>query len=125
MEDEQIHSIAEAMAEVVEVMAKHTLTAYQQEIGEWSAKTFPKSTLPSTLTHLTHEVEELWQAELKDQPKAYVEEEAADVLILLIQFCNRAGIDLDSALRAKHAKNLQRRWLPPDAEGVVYHDPTT
>ncbi len=39
-----------------------------------------------------------------------VEEEAADVLWMLLDLCNRLDIDLEKAFRAKEAKNQQRTW---------------
>lgn len=36
--------------------------------------------------------------------------EAADVFIYLLDICNRFGVDLEAAFRAKEEKNKQRNW---------------
>jgi NTP pyrophosphatase (non-canonical NTP hydrolase) len=45
-----------------------------------------------------------------DTHTAEVDEEAADVFILLLGLCNLLGIDLEQAFRAKEAKNKKREW---------------
>jgi hypothetical protein len=40
-----------------------------------------------------------------------VDDEAADVLILLISIVNRCGISLEDAFRAKEARNKGRVWV--------------
>lgn len=39
-----------------------------------------------------------------------LEEEAADVLIILLGLCNMMGIDLEQAFRQKEARNKKRIW---------------
>ncbi len=39
-----------------------------------------------------------------------VAEEAADVLFMLVDLCNRLGINLEQAFQEKEAKNNQRTW---------------
>lgn len=39
-----------------------------------------------------------------------IDEELADMLIVMCSIANRYGIDLDEALRKKEARNEQRRW---------------
>jgi NTP pyrophosphatase (non-canonical NTP hydrolase) len=41
---------------------------------------------------------------------AHVDEEAADVLWLLLAVCNSLGVDLETAFRAKEEKNKSRVW---------------
>ena len=41
---------------------------------------------------------------------AELDEEAADILIILTGICNMLHIDLEQALRAKEEKNKQRTW---------------
>ncbi|GDX81835.1 hypothetical protein LBMAG42_36460 [Deltaproteobacteria bacterium] len=55
----------------------------------------------------------LWSADDGPQPPVAargpkVAEEAADVLITLLNFCQRANIDLASAAEAKLARNAER-----------------
>ena len=40
--------------------------------------------------------------------RAHIEEEAADVLICLLNFCSRAGIDLPRAFARKLARNAEK-----------------
>lgn len=59
----------------------------------------------------------LWSADAGPQPptperQARVAEEAADVLFCLLNFCERAGVDLDAALEAGLAK--AERKYPAD-----------
>lgn len=92
----------------------------QRKIGDWSRRTFPNSTVNSTMRHLWKEVAELDQA-IDGKKNENICEEAADVFILLVQLCNRAGIDLEASVREKHEENLNRQWGAPDEYGVVYH----
>ena len=53
----------------------------------------------------------LWttdREEIPENKRAHVAEEAADVLICLLNFCTRAGIDLPAAFAAKLAKNAAK-----------------
>jgi NTP pyrophosphatase (non-canonical NTP hydrolase) len=45
-----------------------------------------------------------------DTQTAELDEEAADVLIILLGLCNLLDIDLEQAFRAKEEKNKQRTW---------------
>ncbi|HEY8310313.1 MAG TPA: dATP/dGTP pyrophosphohydrolase domain-containing protein [Gemmatimonadaceae bacterium] len=97
-----------------------SLYAIQQKIGEWSRRTFPQSTIDSTIRHLWTEMVELDRAFTSGKDEN-CREEVADLFILLVQLCNRAGIDLQQAVRQKHEENLNRQWDAPDKHGVVYH----
>lgn len=46
----------------------------------------------------------------KDTHTAEVDDEAADVLIILLGLCNQLGVDLEQAFRAKEAHNKTRTW---------------
>jgi NTP pyrophosphatase (non-canonical NTP hydrolase) len=53
------------------------------------------------------------QANLTVDPHSRVgeiDEELADILIVMCSIANRYGIDLDEALRKKEARNELRRW---------------
>lgn len=55
----------------------------------------------------------LWSADEGPQPPVpergpRVAEEAADVLITLVMFCDRAGVDLAAAVQAKIARNAAK-----------------
>ncbi len=53
----------------------------------------------------------LWSkddAPIPDKKRSHIEEEAADILICLLNFCSRANIDLPSAFAAKIGKNAAK-----------------
>lgn len=78
---------------------------------------YDKETVPEVFTLLVEEVGELAKAIRKANGQKTgkhsrqhnVEEEAADVFWLLLDICNRLGIDLESAFRAKEEINKQRQ----------------
>ncbi len=88
----------------------------QYKIGDWGRKTFPNSTVASTLIHLAEEVDEF-----ATNPSP---EEAADILIILFQVANLMEFDLFAEVIAKHEINTGRGWQEADHEGVVRHDRT-
>lgn len=45
-----------------------------------------------------------------DTQTAEIEDEAADILIILLGLCNMLGVDLEKAVRQKEEKNKQRVW---------------
>jgi NTP pyrophosphatase (non-canonical NTP hydrolase) len=45
-----------------------------------------------------------------DTQTADLDEEAADVLIILLGLCNMLDVDLEKAFRAKEEKNNSRSW---------------
>lgn len=45
-----------------------------------------------------------------DTHTAELDEEAADIFIILLGLCNLLEIDLEQAVRAKEEKNKQREW---------------
>lgn len=96
-----------------------TLADYQTYIRQMvAARGFDKETVPEVFTLLVEEIGELAKAIRKangqkmDQNSRQhdAEEEAADVLFLLINLCNLHNIDLEVAFRAKEDRNKQRNW---------------
>lgn len=79
---------------------------------------FDQESLRDTFILLTEEVGELAKALRKhtgvklatDSKIVEVENEAADVLWMLICICNQLGINLEKALRAKEEANKTRIW---------------
>lgn len=79
---------------------------------------FDKETPSEVFTVLVEEVGELAKAMRKaggqkidpNSEHHDIEEEVADVLFMLVDLCNRLGIDLEAAFRAKEEKNLKRIW---------------
>lgn len=96
-----------------------TLQDYQVLIAKLvDERGFDKETISEVFMLLTEEVGELAKAlrkmhgmKVEVTSKVHeVEEEAADVLWLLVDLCNRLGIDLEKAFRAKEEKNQKRNW---------------
>ncbi|MDB5169025.1 MAG: hypothetical protein JWO41_381 [Candidatus Saccharibacteria bacterium] len=96
-----------------------SLQDYQDEMKRLVLERgFDKETVPEVFTLLVEEVGELAKAIRKNNGQKIgahsqvheVEEEAADVFWLLIDICNRLGIDLAAAFEAKEAKNRNREW---------------
>ena len=53
----------------------------------------------------------------REDVQARLRDEAADVAITLLMFCDRAGIDLEQAIRDKLKKNAEK--YPVDGESLV------
>jgi NTP pyrophosphatase (non-canonical NTP hydrolase) len=79
---------------------------------------FEKETVTEVFTILVEEVGELAKAIRQangqkigaHSKQRLVADEAADVLWLLIDICNRLDIDLEAAFRAKEITNQSRSW---------------
>ncbi len=98
---------------------KADLRAYQELVKQLVIERgFDKETVPEVFTLLVEEIGELAKAIRKangqkvDKKSKHhdVEEEAADVFCLVIDLCNRLGIDLERAFKEKEDKNKQRKW---------------
>lgn len=93
-----------------------------QRYVEWleEDRGFSDQTILEKCLLLGEEVGELFKAVRKssglavdaDSEEREVADELADVLIFLGSIANRAGVDLDEALRAKEAVNRTRVWQP-------------
>lgn len=104
---------------MTEVPKNPTLGDLQKLIAELVVERgFDKETVPEVFMLLTEEVGEFAKAARKasgiksDNNSRHhdLEEEAADVLWLLLDLCNRQGIDLEKAFRDKELKNRERKW---------------
>lgn len=100
-------------------MKDFTLEQYQQLVQKLAVERgFDKETPAEVFTLLVEEVGELAKAMRKQNGmkvdetsrKHDTEEEAADVLWLLLDLCNRLDIDLAAAFEAKEQKNATRTW---------------
>lgn len=90
------------------------------EIVEWQRETFPNASTIGAARHLLEEAHELVAAVESDE-FGLAEEEAADVLLLLLSVCDKIGANLLEAARTKLDKNRQRTWhATPD--GYFKHD---
>lgn len=92
------------------------LQAFVADVGEYRG--FDKETLQEEFTMLVEEVGELAKALRKhhgttvatDSKVGQPAHEVADIFWMLLCVCNRLGIDLETALRAKNDMNKQRVW---------------
>lgn len=97
---------------------KPTLSDYQSYIKDALAYYELNGSAQYCLLMLTEEVGELAKAVRKSvggkmdvtKPDAHADEEAADVLWMLICVCNALGINLEKAFRAKQEVNKKRTW---------------
>lgn len=98
---------------------KPLLKDYQALIAQLvKERGFDEETVPEVFMLLIEEVGEFAKAARKahgvkvdNNSKVHdLEEEAADVFWLLVDLCNRLNIDLETAFRAKEAKNQKRKW---------------
>ncbi len=96
-----------------ETPQESVLRPFQKEVRTWATETFPSQTRQSILAHLRKEVKELRES---GNP-----EEAADCLLLLLDYAEFCGFDLLEASKAKLAINRTREWGEPDHEGVFEH----
>lgn len=96
-----------------------TLGDYQSLIKQLVVERgFDEETIPEVFMLLAEEVGEFAKAVRKvsgvkvDKQSRVndMAEEAADVFWLLIDLCNRLGIDLEEAFRNKEEKNKKRVW---------------
>ena len=79
---------------------------------------FDDEDIKSKMMLLTEELGELARAvrkhvgvKMSDETKrANLEEEVADVFIMLLDLCNKLGIDLHQAFLSKEEKNSNRTW---------------
>ena len=95
-----------------------------KQITAWQRDTFGETTPLSVAKHLRKEVDEVIEA-LERGDKEHAKEELSDVQILLWNEAKKLGMDffdLSANVRKKHTKNLQRKWLKPDADGCVHHE---
>lgn len=97
--------------------SRESLRALQVRVCTWADRTFPRSTPKTILKHLKEEVRELCKA----RGIAKMEEEAADVVLLLLHFCHKRAFCLEDAARRKFAVNQRRIWGKPAADGSVRH----
>lgn len=95
-----------------------------KEVTDWQRSTFGETTPLSVAKHLRKEVDELIDA-LERGDNDHAQEELSDVQILVWNESMRLNMDyydLSANVRKKHNKNLQRKWLKPDADGCVHHE---
>lgn len=101
---------------------KHTLNEIQNYIKEViKIRGFSEQKVQDKMLLLLEETGELAKAIRKTIPEASVdyerienytdiEEEVADVFIVLVSICNRLNINLYDAIIKKEEKNIKRQW---------------
>jgi NTP pyrophosphatase (non-canonical NTP hydrolase) len=90
----------------------------QTRHGYWQQRAFGDSlTDQGLISHMKREILEIEKATRNEE----IEEECADLLLLLLGFAHKKGFSLLDASEAKFAKVQKRTWNQPDAEGVIEH----
>lgn len=84
-------------------------------IKSWADQAFPDRTDASMYLKLYGEIAEMIAARGPE-----VEDEVADLLILILDFAKRKGIDIEAALARKMKINRERTWVKTDA-GTFQH----
>jgi NTP pyrophosphatase (non-canonical NTP hydrolase) len=96
-----------------------TLKDFQKYVSKMIIERgFNKETIPELFMLLMEECGEFAKAVRKTQniksdkksENFYLADEAADVLMYLLDICNYLGIDLEDAFRKKEEKNKSRKW---------------
>lgn len=95
-----------------------TLADFQKYVADTLAYRDLDSSTQYCMLMLCEEVGELAKAVRQSiggkmdvaKPDAHADEEAADVLWMLLTVCNGLGIDLEAAFRAKEEHNKTRTW---------------
>lgn len=102
----------------------------QESIGAWGVETFKHSTehLQAIHKHIEKEVAELGsdigdycEAWIEDRTHDFIQEECADVFILLCSIAHVCGFSLREAVGCKMAINRSREWGEQDKDGVIEH----
>ncbi len=107
------------MASKLHLKKGPTLQDYQKYVAESvRERGFKDDTIQQRFMLLIEECGEFARAARKhaglgfaaDTHTAELDQEAADVFIILLGMCNMMGIDLEQAFRDKEEKNKQRVW---------------
>jgi hypothetical protein len=85
-----------------------------QEIVEWCNSVFPQRTPDKVLDKLLEEIEELRERPCDGH-------ELADVMILLLDYCDMVGVDILKVMHWKMEINKKRRWWI-DERGILQHE---
>lgn len=107
------------------------LDQLQREVGEWGLRTFPDSTMDSILNHFCEEILEFvgpWRmleaiARLPATKRVADGDDAEipDAPLLLLHYCERAGISLDTAMREKFEACQKRTYAHDATAGYARH----
>lgn len=94
---------------------------WSKPIADWAQRTFGPGSPYRMFQRTQEEFDELRDVmdrgyintgkdDLRSCDYQEAAEEAADVVITLIVFCDKMGIDLAEVVEKKHQKNLARKW---------------
>jgi len=103
------------------------LSGFQHYIGTWGQNTFPDATINGQLAHLDLELNEVHEAanvffnNPSIENKKAVQEEIADVFILLLGVAHKMDFDLMLVAAGKFRVLQSRKWLPANPDGVYHH----
>ena len=86
------------------------------DVFQWAESVFPDRTDASMFLKMYKEMGELAEAETREEQ----EDEIADVLIMLLDFAKRKGVNPSLAVQRKLAINRTRQWRVT-ATGVMQH----
>lgn len=97
-----------------------------KKYGSWAEMTFPESTPDSVIEHLKEEFKEFINAHDFDYVHGYdglnIEEELADVFLLLCHYCYKKQINLAYVAEKKYLINIDRVWeTEPNEKGYFKH----
>lgn len=110
------------------IMEEKTLYKIQVEVGEWSKKNFPNNTATSPLLGIFEEAGELAHAVLKlkqgirgtrEEHEAAEKDACADLLIYLLDYCDRRDINLQRTLERTWEQVSQRDWQKFPTDGLT------
>jgi NTP pyrophosphatase (non-canonical NTP hydrolase) len=96
-----------------------TLESLQEEVDAWASEVFPERSVDTIRKKLIQEAMELVLA-LAIEHWDDIEDEVADVQILVLDLCKKRGIDLLAVTRRKHLINVGRDWTI-DKDGLSRH----
>jgi NTP pyrophosphatase (non-canonical NTP hydrolase) len=100
-----------------------SLQSLQRLVRDWAQRTFPERSLDTVRLKLTtHEMPELLVSLGAKKESAKIPDEIADVMILLLDYCEMKGIDMNRVIRDKMAVNVTRDWAV-DSHGISSHVP--
>lgn len=99
---------------------KRFFLPFQNKVGRWGDRKFPKSTLNSIVAHMKDELEEVKEAIEKGNPSEILEE-LSDIVLLCIHAAYKLGMNLILYVIKKFAVVKLRKWGEPDSRGVCKH----
>jgi len=96
----------------------HSLTEFQEQVGEWARRNFPNAEKWEPLLGAVEELGELAHAHLKihqsirlnEQLQEKREDAVGDIIVYLAHYCELCGINLDDCVTKTWSQVEQRDW---------------